>query len=284
MSQQLRMPYPVQPTFDSAVVYTHGPDSIQKVGVRPGRTVEFTLQSHRFFPHASHKISIHVPHGIDETETRVTVFQDGAMYLDPAGEVRGGIVLDNLSAAQQVPSMVGVFVEPAEGLRNAEYDAFNRDYATFVADEVLPAAQDALRAALILDDVAIVGGSSGGNCAVTACWFRRDTFKRAVSFLGSFAQIPGGNPFPNEIRQTSHAFRVFMQIGNHDLNSREPRMNWFAENMRVAAAFAEAGYPLRVVLGDGGHDPNHGGVLLPHALRWVWGDLPAVPCENADPA
>jgi hypothetical protein len=24
------------------------------------------------------------------------------------------------------------------------------------------------------------------------------------------------------------------------------------------------------VLGDGGHDPNHGGAILPDALRWLW--------------
>lgn len=41
---------------------------------------------------------------------------------------------------------------------------------------------------------------------------------------------------------------------------------------RVAAALAEAGYDLRLVVGDGGHSPNHGGVLLPDALRWA---LPA---------
>lgn len=34
-------------------------------------------------------------------------------------------------------------------------------------------------------------------------------------------------------------------------------------------ALAEAGYDLRLVLGDGGHSPNHGGVLLPDALRWT---------------
>lgn len=48
-----------------------------------------------------------------------------------------------------------------------------------------------------------------------------------------------------------------------------PTRNWLAENLRVAAALAEAGYDLRLVLGDGGHSPNHGGVLLPDALRWI---------------
>ena len=25
-----------------------------------------------------------------------------------------------------------------------------------------------------------------------------------------------------------------------------------------------------LVVGDGGHSPNHGGVLFPDALRWLW--------------
>jgi hypothetical protein len=50
----------------------------------------------------------------------------------------------------------------------------------------------------------------------------------------------------------------------------EPEDNWLASNLRVAAALAEAGYDFRLVLGDGGHNPNHAGVLLPDALRWVF--------------
>jgi enterochelin esterase family protein len=44
--------------------------------------------------------------------------------------------------------------------------------------------------------------------------------------------------------------------------------------LRVAAALAERGYDLRLVLGDGGHDPNYGGTILPDALRWLWRSEP----------
>ncbi len=37
-----------------------------------------------------------------------------------------------------------------------------------------------------------------------------------------------------------------------------------------AAAHAERGYDLRLVVGDGGHDGDHDGVILPDALRWLW--------------
>jgi len=40
--------------------------------------------------------------------------------------------------------------------------------------------------------------------------------------------------------------------------------------LRIAAALAEREYDLRLVLGDGGHNANHGGAILPDALRWLW--------------
>ena len=46
-------------------------------------------------------------------------------------------------------------------------------------------------------------------------------------------------------------------------------MNWFSANLQVAAALAEAGSDHRLVLGDGFHDANHGGAILPDALGWL---------------
>ncbi len=83
--------------------------------------------------------------------------------------------------------------------------------------------------------------------------------------------MAGGNPFPELIAAAERKpLKVLLQAGHRDLGWNEPQGNWFAENLRVAVALAEAGYDLRLVLGDGGHSPNHGGVLLPDALRWHW--------------
>jgi enterochelin esterase family protein len=47
-------------------------------------------------------------------------------------------------------------------------------------------------------------------------------------------------------------------------------VNFFSENLQVAAALAERGYDMRLVVGDGAHDGNHSGAVLPDALRWLW--------------
>jgi enterochelin esterase family protein len=100
---------------------------------------------------------------------------------------------------------------------------------------------------------------------------RPDRFRRVLSLVGSFAQLRGGNRYPDLIQATpKKPLRVFLQTGTRDLNWDAPELNWFSANLRVAAALAERGYDLRFVLGDGGHDPNHGGASLPDALRWPW--------------
>jgi hypothetical protein len=39
---------------------------------------------------------------------------------------------------------------------------------------------------------------------------------------------------------------------------------------RLLASQFNPDYDFRLVLGDGGHSPNHGVVLLPDALRWAF--------------
>lgn len=269
------------PIDQSHVVYAYGPDSQVQDGVSPGETVELVLPGSTAYPGTSRRMWVHTPAGHDAARpAQVVVFQDGWWYLDPAGQVRAGTVLDNLVASGALPPTLGVFVDPGvfadvedpdeRKNRNAEYDAFDDRYVTFLLEEVLPLVEG--RWALSADPAhrAICGGSSGGNCAFTAAWHRPDQFGRVIAFLSSFAQMPGGNPYPQLIPKTpAKPLRVFLQAGHRDLNWNEPEENWLATNLRVSAALAEAGYDFRLVLGDGGHSPNHGGVLLPDALRWT---------------
>jgi enterochelin esterase family protein len=242
------------------------------------------MDGSRAFPGTTRNLWLHAPADARPgVALPIMVFQDGAGFVDPDGDLRGPIVLDNLIAAGVVPPMVGVFVDPGvfpefddarrRKNRNAEYDAFDSRYADFLVDEVLPLVGDHVP---VSDDPrmrGLCGHSSGGNAAFTAAWHRPDAFGRAIGFSSSFAQMPGGNPYPDLIAaEPARPLRIFLQAGHHDLGWDEPEHNWLAENLRTAAALAEGGYDFRFVLGDGGHDPNHAGVLLPDALRWLWRD------------
>jgi len=272
------VPYRPLPVDLSDVRYAHGPDSEPHPDVPVGTTVELDWSSSAVYPGTSRKVWIHVPACYDAARpAALMVVNDGWWYLDPAGEVRGGVVLDNLTHRGEIPCTIGVFVDPGVVVggaqpknRNVEYDAFDDRYATFLLDEIVPLVTARYS---VTDDPelwGVCGGSSGGDAAFTAAWMRPDRFRRVVGFLSSFAQMPGGNPYPDLVPRTARKpLRVFLQAAHRDLNWDAPTRNWFAENLRTTAALAEAGYDVRLVVGDGGHSVNHGGVLLPDALRWV---------------
>lgn len=275
-----RVPFLPLPDGTGPAVYEHGPFSDRGEST-PGRTEEILLTDSRIYPGTERRIWIHVPAEVDTDQTTgFVIFQDGRLYLDPEGEVRGGIVLDNLHHAGVIPPTIGIFVNPGTRTgpvlpttprqRNLEYDAADDSYARFLIDEVLPVVKE--RRPLLNDPrrAVLCGGSSGGNASFTAAWHRPDVFGAAICCLSSFAQMPGGNPYPDLIPSSGKRdVRYFLQIGQWDLNHDQPRRNWFAENLRVAAALAEGGDEVRTVVGDGGHSPNHGGVILPDALHWT---------------
>lgn len=275
------IPYRPVPQDLDRVTYAHGPDSHRDPGVREGSTTELEMPLSDILPGTRHRLWVHVPPGLDAREPAgAVVFLDGGLYLDPEGEVRGGIVLDALHHQGAIPPTLGIFVDPGERLapapegtlkqRNVEYDAADDTFARFLVEEVL--AYVAERHPLLSDPTRIVtcGGSSGGDAAFTAAWHRPDVFGTALCFLSSFAQMPGGNPYPELIRAGRMPdVRVLLQMGHRDLGHDQPAMNWLAENLETAAALARSGADVRLVLGDGGHSPNHGGVLLPDALRWA---------------
>ena len=226
----------------------------------------------RVFPETDRRYWVYVPAQYTASEpASLMVFQDGRFYLDPEGDMRVPVVFDNLIHRGEMPVTIGVFVDPGTESRNLEYDTFSDAYASFLLTEILPVVQDRYAITDDPDQWAIGGGSSGGSCAFTVAWTRPDRFRRVLSFLGSFAQIRGGNRYPELIHDTpKKPLRVFLQAATRDLNWDAAELNWLSANLRVAAALAERGYDLRFVLGDGGHDTNHGGAILPDALRWLW--------------
>jgi enterochelin esterase-like enzyme len=266
------IPY-VRQRFSSPVRYAHGPDSDRQPGVPEGTILEHEWRASRVFPDTSRRYWVYVPAQYTGSEpASLMVFQDGHFYLDPEGDMRVPVVFDNLIHQGEMPVTIGVFVDPGEpGNRNAEYDTFSDAYATFLLTEILPNVRDRYVVTDDPDQWAICGGSSGGSCAFTVAWMRPDRFRRVLSFLGSFAQLRGGNRYPELIHDTpKKPLRVFLQAATRDLGWDAAELNWFSANLRVAAALAERGYDLRLVLGDGGHDMNHGGAILPDALRWLW--------------
>jgi enterochelin esterase-like enzyme len=160
---------------------------------------------------------------------------------------------------------------PAPENRSFEYDTLSHDYVTFLLDEILLAVRDTYHITYDPEGHAICGISSGGICAFTAAWERPDRFRKVMSHVGSFTNIRGGHNYPALIRKTEpKPLRVFLQDGSNDLDNEHG--NWPLANQQMYAALKYAKYDVKFVFGEGGHNGNHGGAILPDSLRWLWRD------------
>ncbi|MEO3692509.1 alpha/beta hydrolase [Roseateles paludis] len=240
----------------------------------------------------------------------VLVFQDGQRATNPEGSLRVPQVLENLIHKGEIPVTIGVFVTPGNkseaypdnlGMRNPdhraeEYDALSDRYARFVIDELLPEVGQRYKLSTDPTERAIGGTSSGAIAAFTVAWLRPDAFRNVISMIGSYTSIgyrpataeapiqpmqPGGDLYPTLIRKGPiKPLRIFLQDGSNDLDNEHG--NWFLANQQMLAALNYANsnadklktpgprYEVLHVWGDGAHSDQHGGMLLPDILRWLW--------------
>lgn len=267
--------------------YVLGPDSQVQAGVPKGELNRYKMTS-RIYPGAVHDYWIYVPAEYDSSEPAcVMVFQDGWSYCNPRGDVRAGIVFDNLIYRKEIPVIIGVFVNPGreskeyindprdhfekypESLRADQYDVPNGTYVKFLADEVLPKVEKKYNVRKDAAGRAICGISSGGLCSWTAAWERPDIFSKVLSHCGSFADIRGAYGYPYLIRKSEKKpIRVFLQTGTNDLNCVWG--DWKLVNEEMASALKFKDYDYEFVIGTGDHSLKHAGAIFPESLKWLW--------------
>jgi enterochelin esterase family protein len=245
------------------------------------------------------KYWLYIPAEYKESDpAAVLVFQDGARATNPNGVLRVQNVLDNLIAKKQIPVTIGIFITPGQrgdtfpdsigtgnpNNRDREYDVLDDRYARFIIEEMLPEVGKKYK---LSDDPAkraIGGSSSGAICAFTVAWQRPDQFRNVISLIGSYTNIHGGHVYPDLIRnEAKKPIRIFLQDGINDLRSPENlERDWYVQNQKMKASFAERDYDFAFVLGEGGHSDDHGGAMLPLMLRWIWRDDPSVEKSTED--
>jgi enterochelin esterase-like enzyme len=261
--------------------YQLGPDSHRQEGVPQGTVTQHAGWRSAIFPGTVRDWWLYVPHQYAaDKPANVMVFQDGGWYVDSEREFRVPIVFDNLIHKGEMPVTIGIFINPGvfppvrEGEkpisnRSFEYDTLSNQYARMLLDEILP--EVAKEYSLTQDAAgrAIGGISSGGICSWTVAWERPDAFSKVLSHVGSFTNIRGGHNCQALVRKTpKKAIRVFLQAGAGDLDNEHG--NWPLANQEMAASLKFAGYDYRFEYGDGGHNGDHGGAILPDSLRWLW--------------
>ncbi len=292
----------------SPVRYELTPDSLPQPGVPRGRLEgPFEFKS-KVIAGTVRRYWIFVPAQYTPNKpASVLVFQDGQRATNPQGSLRVPTVMENLIHKGDMPVTIGIFITPGHraehypdnlGMSNPdnraqEYDSLDDTYARFLIDEMLPEVAKRYNLTDDPEERVIGGTSSGAICAFTVAWHRPDVFRKVISMIGSYVSIgyrpaedgrpmvPGGDLYPTLIRKSPiRPIQIFLQDGSNDLDNEHG--NWFLANQQMLAAFNWANanadrnnapgprYKVRHIWGEGVHADDHGGVLLPEILRWMW--------------
>ncbi len=302
------MNFSVSLAADPPVRYELTADSLQQPGVPRGRLEgPFEFKS-KIISGTVRRYWIFVPaQYTPDKPAGVLVFQDGQRATNPQGSLRVPAVMENLIHRGDMPLTIGIFITPGHraehypdtlGMSNPnhraeEYDSLDDTYARFLIEEMLPEVGKRYRLTDDPEQRVIGGTSSGAICAFTVAWHRPDVFRKVISMIGSYTSIayrpaengrpmiPGGDLYPTLIRKSPiRPIQIFLQDGSNDLDNEHG--NWFLANQQMLSALnwanAEADrksvpgarYKVRHVWGEGVHSDEHGGVLLPEILRWMW--------------
>ncbi len=261
--------------------------SVEHPGVPRGEILKCTFDHSKIFPGTWREYWIYIPAQYKPDQPAcVYVNQDGIQWKAP-------VVFDNLIHKKEMPVTIGVFVTPgrvraAEGTpaldrynRSFEYDGLGDAYVKFILDEILPDVEThkttdgrAIHLSKSGNDRAIGGSSSGAIAAFTAAWEKPDAFSRVFSAIGTYVSLRGGDRYPGLIRKYEpKRLRIFLTDGSNDLNIYGG--DWWKANESMERALTFAGYEVRHVWGEGGHNGTQGTALFPDAMRWLWKDWPA---------
>ncbi len=262
--------------------YPVPPEALKQEGVPEGKLEgPFTLSS-KIYPGTERNYWIYVPAQYSADKPACTlIVQDGL------GRAQGWSlpqICDNLIHSGEMPVTIGLYVDPGivpaaqaksqpRFNRSFEYDALGDRYARFLLEELIPEVSKKYNLSSNPNDRALAGTSSGGICAFNAAWERPDAFRRVLCSVGTFVGLRGGDAFPVLVRKVEpKPLRVFLQDGSHDLNIYAG--DWWQANQSMLSALTWAGYDVKHVWGEGGHNAKHSSAIMPDALRWLWRDYP----------
>ncbi len=243
--------------------YFLGKDSQRVAGTPQGTVTEYQWLDSKIYPGTKRRYYVYVPAQYDASKpAALMVFQDGHAYMNENGEYRAPIVFDNLIHRQELPVMIGVFIDPGHlkdelpekrgwkptpENRSVEYDSLSDTYSKFLLEEILPEVEKNYNITKDPLGRGISGASSGGICSFTVAWERPDQFSKVLSHIGSFTNIRGGDRYPGLIRGTDTKMVMQAPATTDSAKEDEP-------TEEPATGEDPASYPLRIYLQDGSND------------------------------
>jgi enterochelin esterase family protein len=197
-------------------------------------------------------------------------FGDGGTYING---FHAPTVLDNLTAAGDVPPTVALFIDPpSDGDRVQTYDPPTDKYSRFLVQEIMPAVIDPTYT-ISRDRAAWATGgySASAEQGWTVLW-TTDKFHKFLGHNSSFGAAPTyGVDWAKTITAAPpRDLRVSLVVADVGKDLVDQRGDWTLINEGVANALGSKGDPYRLIIGPG----NHGGPAaqrdFPAALRWAF--------------
>lgn len=261
------------------------PAIVLALNVRAYEIIDGRIDDSAYYPSTVHTFKVSVPANYDpKAGACLYVGLDGILCRAPER-------IDSLIATGDIPSMIGVYLQPGivygedgEVLRynrSNEFDAPDGRLARFIETELLPAVQSlrtatgreiALRGGP--DNAMIFGLSSGGIAAFNAAWQRPDLFGKIYSGCGTFVPMRGADGLQSLVRKSEpRAIKVFLQDGYSD--TWNPLFgSWYEANRILASALEFAGYDCAFDWAEGGHSVVRTSVIFPEVMKWLWREPP----------
>jgi len=276
--------------------YKLAPDAMVMEGVPVGEIRgPFTLPSEAY-PGTQHTYWVYVPAQYDAAvPASLMIYQDGQAFMAAEGDIRAQVVMDNLIYRREIPTMIGVFINPGrrpdqpeptpknwgdrDTNRGVEYNTLDDKYARVIVDELMPVLYKEYNISKDPERHGIGGSSSGAIAAFTVAWERPNHFRKVLSNVGSFTNIRGGHAYPDIIRKSEKKpLRVFLVDGRNDNRGQrqngeyDEKRDWFYQNVRMQQALQEKGYDLNYSWGIQRHGQKMLQTAFPEMMRWLWRD------------
>jgi enterochelin esterase-like enzyme len=293
-------PKPARPQMpqlpNTDIHYKLAPDAIPQEGVPVGEVRgPFTLPS-EVYPGTQHTYWVYVPAQYDpKVPASLMIYNDGQAFMNPQGDMRAQVVMDNLIYRREIPVMIGVFINPGrrpdqpeptqsnwgdrDTNRPAEYNSLDDKYARVIVDELLPVLYKDYNISKDPERHGIGGSSSGAIAAFTIAWERPNHFRKVLSNVGSFVNLRGGHAYADIVRKSEKKpLRVFLVDGRNDNRglrpggAYDPTRDWFLQNVRLQQALTEKGYDVNYSWGIQRHGQKMLQTVLPEMMRWLWRD------------
>ncbi len=284
------------PAPNTDIHYKLAPDAMVMEGVPVGEIRgPFTLPSEAY-PGTQHTYWVYVPAQYDPAvPASLMIYQDGQAFMAPDGDIRAQVVMDNLIYRREIPTMIGVFINPGrkpeqpeptpknwgdrDTNRGVEYNTLDDKYARVIVDELMPVLYKEYNISKDPERHGIGGSSSGAIAAFTVAWERPNHFRKVLSNVGSFTNIRGGHAYPDIIRKSEKKpLRVFLVDGRNDNRGQrqngeyDEKRDWFFQNVRMQQALQEKGYDLNYSWGIQRHGQKMLQTAFPEMMRWLWRD------------